>query len=624
MDKMKFEQFIDNGDAVLRSVHDSGSADTAEFTALVDAFTHELSAQICGLDKQMLPEQLIGEEALRFNDKRITEIMNNVPPSEKELENSVALLERQKSQLEDFSSKGWPLPALSNTNIDVCKTKVLQSWKESEQLRKISELDRRLTDVINALQNNCNEKDCDSAEKIIYQLRQELSQCKSDGYTVPSITNNLSSAETRIAVFRREAAEKESLLQKLQEADNCLTAIESQITSGVGQWDEKIEACDTLNRLIIAFGQRNWTIPSLSNNKPLLIREKYLLYREMQRIDLEISNCQQQQLTKKDKQAFVSLCTEQNKNMAVCKQHGWRYPVLNNNDIQERLECFQKKERRHHHFKVFKRTVILIGIAIVVIAVTALVLFIRSRVGKAPMPFTSGEARNQHVAEIQSELEQAGFTNIKTQMLSSGLQKDNSVISVSMDGTKSFHKGEYLSTETPILIEFSSTGRVDLTELLQNYRTKTVDELQSELKKLGFTNLEIEKNATDSPKSNYLMNGLELNGETYYAGSCFIPLDSKIILQYNHLQIELVKEDLIEQNYKDAVNSLMEQGFTKITLKRSDSLITGWVKKEGSIKSVLVNDSEIEEHQDVWFDEEIVLIVYTFKGRGCEDITLTE
>ena len=99
MDKMKFEQFIDNGDAVLRSVHDSGSADTAEFTALVDAFTHELSAQICGLDKQMLPEQLIGEEALRFNDKRITEIMNNVPPSEKELENSVALLERQKSQL---------------------------------------------------------------------------------------------------------------------------------------------------------------------------------------------------------------------------------------------------------------------------------------------------------------------------------------------------------------------------------------------------------------------------------------------------------------------------------------------------------------------------------------------
>ena len=240
------------------------------------------------------------------------------------------------------------------------------------------------------------------------------------------------------------------------------------------------------------------------------------------------------------------------------------------------------------------------------------------------MPFTSDEARNQHVAEIQSELEQAGFTNIKTQMLSSGLQKDNSVISVSVDGTKSFHKGEYLSTETPILIEFSSTGRVDLTELLQNYRTKTVDELQSELKKLGFTNLEIEKNATDSPKSNYLMNGLELNGETYYAGSCFIPLDSKIILQYNHLQIELVKEDLIEQNYKDAVNSLMEQGFTKITLKRSDSLITGWVKKEGSIKSVLVNDSEIEEHQDVWFDEEIVLIVYTFKGRGCEDITLTE
>lgn len=69
------------------------------------------------------------------------------------------------------------------------------------------------------------------------------------------------------------------------------------------------------------------------------------------------------------------------------------------------------------------------------------------------------------------------------------------------------------------------------------------------------------------------------------------------------------------------MNDLKEKGFTNIKLQRSDDLKTGWKNPEGTIKKVTIGDTFQFAEEDTFYpDEPITIVVYTFKGRGCEDI----
>ncbi len=50
--------------------------------------------------------------------------------------------------------------------------------------------------------------------------------------------------------------------------------------------------------------------------------------------------------------------------------------------------------------------------------------------------------------------------------------------------------------------------------------------------------------------------------------------------------------------------------------------MTGWLTKEGTIKSISINGvSDFVEGDVFAFDDEIVIVVHTSKNKGCEDIT---
>ena len=49
--------------------------------------------------------------------------------------------------------------------------------------------------------------------------------------------------------------------------------------------------------------------------------------------------------------------------------------------------------------------------------------------------------------------------------------------------------------------------------------------------------------------------------------------------------------------------------------------MTGWFTKEGGIKSISINGISDFANRDAFaYDDEIVIIVHTFKNEGCEDI----
>ena len=82
------------------------------------------------------------------------------------------------------------------------------------------------------------------------------------------------------------------------------------------------------------------------------------------------------------------------------------------------------------------------------------------------------------------------------------------------------------------------------------------------------------------------------------------------------------REDYEGRNYQKVVSELEDLGFTNITLKRANDLVTGWITKEGTIKSISINGiNDFTDGDSFAYDDEIVIIVHTFKNKGCEDIT---
>ena len=72
-------------------------------------------------------------------------------------------------------------------------------------------------------------------------------------------------------------------------------------------------------------------------------------------------------------------------------------------------------------------------------------------------------------------------------------------------------------------------------------------------------------------------------------------------------------------------SDLQEMGFSNIILKRSDDLKTGWINKPGTIKSISIGgNKEFNASASFEFDEEIIIVVYTHKGKGYESITQVE
>ena len=121
---------------------------------------------------------------------------------------------------------------------------------------------------------------------------------------------------------------------------------------------------------------------------------------------------------------------------------------------------------------------------------------------------------------------------------------------------------------------------------------------------------------------------ISINGQQYSQGDCFVQKSAPIIVEYYRLKITIGNKTSFftenkTGNYSSIVSSLKSMGFTNITLYRNNDLFNGWVTKEGSIASITINRGDSFESTDsFYYDVPIVIIVNTFKRKGCEDITL--
>lgn len=229
--------------------------------------------------------------------------------------------------------------------------------------------------------------------------------------------------------------------------------------------------------------------------------------------------------------------------------------------------------------------------------------------------------------EVVEELTQSGFRTVQTQKTYLGWSKGNSVINVTVNGTEDFSSFDVYDSDVVIVVKYSSNDRIDATEIFEDIQAKQFSQLQRELKEAGFTNVSFSEIETTNTSENLFVSYITINDEQFDNGECYIKSSAPIKIYYYVLSICIGKtpSSIKGMQYKDVVDELEEMGFTNITLLRSDDLFNGVVNKEGSIKRITINgDNDFTETDMFRFDIEIIIVVYTYKGKGCEDITEVE
>ena len=235
--------------------------------------------------------------------------------------------------------------------------------------------------------------------------------------------------------------------------------------------------------------------------------------------------------------------------------------------------------------------------------------------------------------EVMNDFVNAGFTNVDVDDVQhyENWYPGGTVVNVVIDGNKEYTEGDLIDPDASIKIYYNSfLGRIDITDILSAYSTKTWTTIRDQLENKGLTELEFVPVITDDPSENLHVRTIEIFGKLFPGGDCSVESTAPIKISYSFLRIGMSQASSYyvgnnTLNYHDVEQEFKNMGFGTVILRRSDDLTTGWVNNEGTIKSITIGDSTSFNSGDTFdFDQRVTIVVYTFKGRGCEDISLPE
>ncbi len=232
--------------------------------------------------------------------------------------------------------------------------------------------------------------------------------------------------------------------------------------------------------------------------------------------------------------------------------------------------------------------------------------------------------KGQDYEDVISDLQDKGFINLWTREVKTGWKKGNSVIDVSVNGDKSFGPSDGFAPDAKILIRYSSDNRIDITDLLENWKEQEYTVLMENLKEAGFSNIQLSETETEEISQNHKISSILLFNKPYKAGGCYLPLDAQIGIEYYKLYITFDSDAKSMRNagqYTKYLDQLKAKGFTNIRVKRANDIGFFWTgKTPGEIKSITINgNSNIKAGDKFSYDSEIVIVVHTHK-TGFDEI----
>ena len=238
----------------------------------------------------------------------------------------------------------------------------------------------------------------------------------------------------------------------------------------------------------------------------------------------------------------------------------------------------------------------------------------------------SGKEYNSVVEDLTAK----GYKDVKAEVVNSGWQKGNTVVSVSINGSTDYKASDMFNDDVKIVVHYSSNDRIDITSTIKDWKKKAYSTLQSELKQLGLSNVKVKSAKTSDSSLHNTISTVTISSGTYESGDCYVRKADEITITYYRTAKRIGKDSgsMTGRNYLEVKKYLTDQGFTNIVLKRTDDL---WFVKEAgflwlfggqvnkNVRTVTVNGKEdFKADEEVYLDGQIILLVNTYNGDTYE------
>lgn len=149
---------------------------------------------------------------------------------------------------------------------------------------------------------------------------------------------------------------------------------------------------------------------------------------------------------------------------------------------------------------------------------------------------------------------------------------------------------------------------------------KSVSFVVSALTENAFSNIKTIPIKDIYKNSEYVVGQVEqvvIGGSSFFRENDWIPYDIEIIITYHdkkQIAVPFSEHSLRKLNYVLAGAKLQELGFIEIYEKPIRDLITGWVKKDGTIEKITIGGvSPFKKGSIFEYDVEIIIEYHTFK-----------
>lgn len=149
---------------------------------------------------------------------------------------------------------------------------------------------------------------------------------------------------------------------------------------------------------------------------------------------------------------------------------------------------------------------------------------------------------------------------------------------------------------------------------------KDVDEVETLLYNQAFNNMKkipVQDIYVGSPYRVGQVEQVTIQGSAYFREGDQIPYDTEIVVTYHvkrEIAIPFNEKALRKMNYIDVGDKFLELGFTEVYMRPIYDLVTGWVKKDGSVEKVTVGDMyPFRKNSTFTYDTKITIEYHTFK-----------
>ena len=614
-----YSDYIDKSTNVLLETILSSDIDTYEKKVLISVLPTELLNHISNPESLQDWRFLLSKESVHYIDQRITFIFSN-PQAEKNFDDLIYLIDRQIKYEQLFSENNWKWPVVINKNLNECikKAKLL---KEKQSLyAEIKNLDAAITSDTIAAEKSLSLDVCDNVIRNLSKLEIAVNTCKEKNIVIPAIHNkDIKRCTAKINSVRERAEKKVSHINYMYEIDSKILEIERKNNIALQDCQLIISLCAQQNKNLKKCEDNQWIYPELRYNKPSSLSRKYEFLFTMLDLDQEISQkAKTASDSKKQYTTFAELCKKQIYNIDKCQQNNWPVPELIYTDplmLAENVRREYEKNERKISLKKKLREIVIVAVLLFAILIFIQIKYLENKI---IMPYSPENVIGENYQTVLNKLSDNGFTNLITTSVNTGWENSDRIIEFTLNGKEEFRQGFHYDPQAKIEIVYSSSGRIDVTEILKDWGAQKSDDIEKKLMESGFSNIKKSETDTFDKKKENLVAGIKIYGNSYVEGECYLPKDGSIELFYYKykIQIDENSDNFIGQDYMKIEKTLADKGFTNIT---TTEIETGY-GKEKTVSSVTINGSDNFKKNDVFNPNDKIVINYYSGNR----IDLTE